>query len=273
MPTMSTIEDVASWSSAVTGRLKVFLKIDAGGYRVGAFPNDAPAVARAIVQSGRLELAGVYGHVMANYGYDAPGYVPKQIAGILAGINAIEQSGIQIPRRMVSSSATLLEYPDADLNGIDPGRLVMGIRFPSLPERDRLWRRAVRAIKSRLIMVKSIDHDGSVPEAPFLARREGMRLGLVPIGWSDGYPANPAAHADMLVRGRRAPVIPPIHSEMMRIDLTGVPDAAVGDDVVILGPSGEDHIFLEELSERWGFADFEIYMSLVKGLPKIYAAA
>lgn len=270
MPTISTIEDVAAWSGRVQARLKVFLKIDAGGYRAGAFPDSAPVVAKALATSGKLELAGVYGHPMANYGHDAAGYVPDQIAGFIAGVKAIEASGIPIPIKMVSSSSIILEYPDADLDGIDPGRLVMGVCFPSVPEREKSWRRAVHAIKSRLVMVKSLDHDGCVPEAPFLVRRPGMRLGLIPMGWSDGYPARTPSTAEVLIRGRRAPVMPPIHSEIMRIDLTGIPDAVVGDEVVILGRSGDQRIELEELCKRWGMADFEIYMSLVKGLTKVY---
>jgi alanine racemase len=270
MPTISTREDVAAWSRAVSGRLKVFLKIDGGGYRVGAFPDDAPAVARAIVESGNLQLAGVYGHPMASYGHDAPGYVTDQIASFMSALTAIARSGIDVGIRMVSSSALLLEHPDADLDAVDPGRLMMGIGFPSIPERRMQWRHAVRAIKSRLVMVKSLDHGGCVPEAPFLPDRQGMRLGLIPLGWSDGYPAKPSKVADVLVRGRRACVVAPIHSELMRIDLTGIPDAAVGDEVVILGRSGDAEIAIEELSELWGLADFEIYMTLAKGLEKIY---
>lgn len=270
MPTVSTIEDVAAWSEAAKAGLKVFLKIDGGAYRAGAFPNSAPMVANAIARSGKLKLAGVYGHPMANYGHDSPGYVSAQIASFAAAVKAIEEAGIQIPIRMVSSSTILLDYPDADLDGIDPGRLVVGVSFPSTRDRHKSWRRAVHAIKSRLVMVKTLDHDGCVPEAPFLLRRPGMRLGLIPMGWSDGYPARTPSMAEVLIRGRRVPIIPPVHSEIMRIDLTGVPDATVGDEVVILGRSGSQCICLEELCNKWGMADSEIYVSLVKSLTKVY---
>ncbi len=119
-------------------------------------------------------------------------------------------------------------------------------------------------------MVKALDDAEGSPEAPFLSRREGMRLGLMPLGWGDGYPAHPPARVEVLVRGKRVPVIPPIHSELARIDLTDCRDAVVGDEVVLLGCSGSEEIVLDELCDRWGMADFEIYASFVRRLPKRY---
>lgn len=270
MPTVSTLADVSSWSSKTKSKLRVFLKIDAGGLRAGAFPQQAAQVASAVVASDRLELAGVYGHPMTSYGFDDASYTKRQIDGFLEAITSIERAGLSIPVRMVSSSAIILENPSADLNAIDPGRLVLGMKFPAIAEREREWRPALVGLRSRLVMAKSLADMGEVEPAPFIKLRCDMKIGLIPFGWSDGYPREIPRNATALVRGRRAPLLGPVHSELLRIDLTDVPEAEVGDDVVLLGTSGSETITLSDLSEQWGMNELDIYSTIGKTLPRIY---
>ncbi len=272
MPTLSTLEEVAVWSGQVRRRMRVFLKVDAGGFRAGALPHHAAAVARAIADDPRLELAGVYGHPMASYGFLDEPYTRSQIAGFQVALSAIGEAGVRAPLRMVSSSAILLEHPEADLNAVDPGRLVVGIRFPAVAQRQREWRPALVGLKSRLVMVKPLDAVGGVQPAPFLALRPGMRLGLIPFGWGDGYPHQIPPKAQALVRGRRVALLGPPHSELLRVDLTDVPDARVGDEVVLLGRSGGDAIGLSELAAQWGVEEFDVY-GAIRSLPKRYGNA
>lgn len=270
MPTISTLEEVDAWTRHCRGQLKVFLKIDGGGYRAGALPNSAHDVALAIKRSDKLVLTGVYGHPMADYGFDAPDYVNSQILAILSCIRSLESLGIDPKFKMVSSSSILLNYPEADLNCVDPGRLVMGISFASKGGRTASWKRAVRSIKSRLVTVKSLDHHGQVPEPPFFERQFGMRIGLIPLGWADGFTGGRTGDTEVLVRGCRARIFGPIHAELTRVDLTQVVGAEIGDEVVILGRSGGDEITMDDICGRWKMADDEIYMSFAKNLKKIY---
>jgi alanine racemase len=270
MPTISTIDDVERWSRSCKTELAVFLKVDGGGYRAGAFPSDALKVARAIQSSGNLRLVGAYGHPMADYGFDAPGYVDGQIAAVTNCMREFERNGVHLSYRIASSSGLLLKFPEADLNCVDPGRLIMGIPFSSIPERSVTWRSALVAVKSRIVMVKSLDHTGEVPEAPFMDRQRGMRIGLMPLGWADGLSGDKQGACDVLVKGIRTRTIGPIHAELTRIDLTHVPDACVGDEAVIIGRSGDDEITVDQLSKAWGKDCSEIYMGLGKYLPKVY---
>ncbi len=156
MPTLSTLEDVALWDRAARTSLPVFLKIDGGGFRAGAFPHEAVAIARAIAGSRHLRLAGAYGHPMTSYGFDDEPYTLAQLAAIKRALAAIEAAGIPMPVRMASSSAIVLGHPDADLNAIDPGRLVVGMPFQAVAERRTSWKPALVGLKSRLVMVRAL---------------------------------------------------------------------------------------------------------------------
>lgn len=267
-PTVSTLGDVRAWEANAEHGLPVFLKIDSGGFRAGAFPDEAGRVAAAIAASPRLRLAGVYGHSLAAYGTHDPRDVDRHVENFLRGLSAVEQVA-PVAVRMCSSSELILSHPHADLNAVDPGRLICGIGFPATAQRQRPWRPALVGLKSRIVMTKDLSGASGVHPAPFVRDRGELVIGLVPFGWSDGFPKGAQA-AQVLVRGRRVPVLGPIHSELMRLDLSGLPEAQVGDEVVFLGSSGAQRITLEELSGQWNMPVFDIFMRVGKGLPRVF---
>jgi alanine racemase len=272
MPTLSTEQDVALWSAhAASAPLNVFLKLDGGGFRAGALPADAVRVATAIVRSGNLRLAGAYAHPMTSYGPVDVAYTDGQIAACRAALAAIQAAGIAVPVRMISSSAIILSNPEADENAVDPGRLMLGIgEFPARADRQRSWRPVLRGLRSRLVMVKSLAEPGDVPRAPFLKLRPGMRIGLIPYGWSDGYPQTMPPTATALLHGKPVRLLGPTHSELMRVDLTDVPDAAVGDEVTLLGRSGDAELTLEDVAAQWGTSVSHLYPAICRLLPRVY---
>ena len=270
MPTISTSSDVELWDRSSRASLPVFLKIDGGGYRAGAFPSDAQEVAFAILRSRKLKLIGVYGHPIAGYGLEVPEYVLSQVRAITKCIADLEKAGVKFRYKIASSSSLLLSNPEADLNCVDPGRLLMGISFDSIPERRAEWRHALCAIKTRLVMVKRVDERKDVPRATFLHERSGSTIGLIPLGWSEGLRGSESGGCEVLVNGVRTRTVGPIHAELTRIDLTNIPRAAVGDEVVILGKSGEEEITLRDLARSWGETNSDIYMGFAKHLPKVY---
>ncbi|MCK9510818.1 MAG: alanine racemase [Pigmentiphaga sp.] len=271
-PTISTLEDVKAWSARVGTRLSVFIKIDSGGFRAGAFPHQVAEVARAVVDSGNLHLAGVYGHALSAYGGAVAGFVDQQIANFVTGIEALQEAGIAVPLRMCSSSELLLSHPGADFNAVDPGRLVAGIGFKAVPERIRAWRPALVGLKSRLVMVKSLDRHDGVAAPPFFVLRPGMRLGLVPFGWGDGHPRHLSPDAHVLIRGRKAPLLGPVHSELLRIDLTDIPDAQLGDEVVFIGRSGRYELTVDDLAAQWREPAHDVYWRIGKTVHRVYVS-
>jgi alanine racemase len=78
-----------------------------------------------------------------------------------------------------------------------------------------------------------------------------MVIGVLPIGWGDGLPRRLPDNAVALIHGRRVPLLNPIHLEHLRIDLTDVPEACAGDEVVLIGRQGSAEISLEEVSHAW----------------------
>lgn len=273
MATISTLDDVVQWDRSTEAPLSVFLKIDGGGWRAGAFPENAAEVAFAISQSEHLTLAGVYGHPMSNYDFcHDDKYTLQQIQAIRLACDMIEKRGINIGTTIISSSSIILEYPSADMNAVDPGRLIVGMPFNAILERSINWRPALVGLKSKLVMVKSTDNIENTPSPPFWGETIPTKLGLVPFGWSDGYPRSipKDKNITVLIRGKRARLLPPCHSEMLRIDLSDIHDAQIGDEVAFLGYSGDECITLEELANQWDMSIQDVYYAISKNIHRVY---
>ena len=268
MASLSSAEEAVAWQEASRGRLKVFVKIDAGAFRAGALPRDARAIFAAVKGLRHLDLAGAYSHFLLPQEDDA--HAQWQLVNFQSAVAAAEELGIKLPVRMVAGTAVVLSYPEMDLNGVDPGRMLYGVRaFPN-PKRDFPLRPALRAFRSRLIMVKDVDPDDAEGgRAPFELVRP-MRIGLLPLGWGDGFPRVKPDGACVLVRGRRVPLLPPVHLEHLRVDLTELPEARLGDEVTLIGRQGEAAILMEEVARQWGLGPTEFYALLRDHVPRAY---
>src|SRR6185369_5502079 len=104
--------------------------------------------------------------------------------------------------------------------------------------------------------------------ALFRAERP-TRVATIPVGYADGYTRRLSGKAEVLVRGRRCPVVGAITMDMSLVDVTAV-DGQLGDEVVLLGAQGKEQVTAEELAERSGTISWEILCGIGKRVPRTY---
>ena len=121
---------------------------------------------------------------------------------------------------------------------------------------------------SRLSQVKRIPAGHPVGYGlTFVAPRD-VPVGVVPQGYSDGYDRGLSNTGEVLVRGRRCPVLGRVAMNMFTIDLSAVPDAEAGDEVVLLGPQGQERITAEEIAQKLSTINYEITTRVSTLLPR-----
>ncbi|MGA0598428.1 alanine racemase [Enterovirga sp. CN4-39] len=269
-PTVSTPEEAESWAAAFGKRRSIFAKFDVGLMRGGAQPSELGALLAAIVDSPNLTLAGIYTHFHTYGGPEGAGYLEWQVARLREAAAAAKSSGAEIPFVMGSNSALVMQRPDLDLSGVDPGRLLFGVTPAGPLERQLDLRPALAAFRSRILIAKTIT---AVPEdqrlSPFPAQ-VGTRIGVLPVGWGDGLPRRFRDGARALVQGRPVPILNPVHLEHLRLDLTGVPEAGPGDEVTLIGRQGAQTITLEEVEATWGLDGLSLLAGLRDHLRRDY---
>ena len=130
------------------------------------------------------------------------------------------------------------------LNAVDPGAALFSSFTPG--DAEEIYQ-PFRCLRTRLIQARKVFRTEFAEEAPFRIT-PGMRIGIVPIGYSDG--VHRLHCGEVLVRGERVPILGAPSLEYTRIDLTRVPAAVAGDEVVIIGPQGQSRISPEEVAQK-----------------------
>jgi alanine racemase len=251
IPTLSAPEEVEAWAAALGRPHPVFAKFDVGLFRGGAQPSSMGELLARIAATKTLRLAGVYTH-FHTYGGEGRAYMDWQIQRLREALAVVTRSGGTPPIVMAASSSVVLDYPELDLTGVDPGRLLYGVDTAIAHRRNAALQPVVAALRTRVIFTKILAEVPPEPDqAPFPVRA-GMRIGVLPVGWADGLPRRFQPGAYALVRGRRAPLLNPVHLEHTRIDLTDFPDAVSGEFVTLLGAQGGEAITLADVQNYWG---------------------
>jgi len=269
-PTLVDIEGARAYAEAATGPCDVFVKVDVGLERLGVLAEQAVKVVMAMLELPRLRLAGLCAHPHA-VGSD-PAYAEWQLGRFTAVIDELEARGVRVPIRLLASTPFVLKFPQTYLNAVDPGRMLYGITYHDELSPVEL-RPTLRALTTRVIALKELwPRERFAELAPFpIPAGRPMRLGVIPMGAADGLLWLHAGR--VLVRGRSAPILTGPNLEHTRIDLTDVPDARVGDEVVIIGRQGEAEITAAEVAERHGLGLHQVATTVGPRVSRVYLSA
>ena len=266
IPTLVDLDGARAYAEAATGPCDVFVKVDVGLERLGVPAEQAVKTVTAMLELPRLRLAGLCAHPHAPDGAD-PAYAEWQLGRFTAVVDELEARGVPVPTRLLAASPFVLRFPQTYLNAVDPGRMLYGITFPGETSPVPL-RRTLRALTTRVIALKELTPRERFAELAPFPLTAPMRLGVIPIGSADGVAWLHAGR--VLVRGRVAPIVAGPSLEHTRIDLTEVPDARVGDEVVIIGRQGDAEITAAEVARRHGLGLHHVATTVGPRVTRVY---
>ncbi len=245
--------------AALSRRVDAFLKIDCSAVRYGFVASQWAEAFEAVKHARNLHLVGIYSHAINPEDSDG---VRRQARTLDNAYELAVASGLKNLDRLFASSRFILAYPDLLYTAVDPGRLLLG-QLPGEWAGRAQTRPAVRAIKSRITQIQEYPVDPAVRGTSLL------RAAVAPVGFADGFPANKPS--DVLICGRRARVISnPRGIESTVMDVTDIPAAQVGAEVVLLGSQGAEQITGMDLASSFDCSLFELMYRLTKNTHKKY---
>jgi alanine racemase len=269
IPTLVDLDGARACAGAAAGPCDVFVKVDVGLERLGVPAEQAVKMITAMLELPGLKLAGLCAHPHAPDGAD-PAYAEWQLGRFTAVVEELEGRGVRVPIRLLAASPFVLRFPGTYLNAVDPGRMLYGITFPGETSPVPL-RPTLRALVTRVIALKELAPRVRFAElAPFPVTQP-MRLGVIPVGSADGLTWLHAGR--VLVRGCAVPLVASPSLEHTRIDLTTVPDARVGDEVVIIGRQGDREITAAEVAARHGLGLHHVATTVGPRVARVYLSA
>ena len=270
LATVATVELAQALAAATRRYLPVQIEVDTGMGRHGVAPHALGAFVDRLAQRGRLTVAGVYTHFAATSVADGA-TMRAQLAAFHAAVDAVRS--LRGARRHACNTLGALTVPEARLDAVRIGGGLYGFDpFHGAGTRGPLALRPALALKARLVGLRDLPAGAPVGYGGAFVCARASRLGLVPLGYADGLPRARWGGAPVLVRGVRAPVVGAVSMNQTIVDVTDVPGASLGDEVVLLGAQGGECIAAEERVEPGGSA-YEVTTLLRAALPRRYLAA
>ena len=229
----------------------IHLKLDSGMGRMGVVESELPLVAEMIRSTPRLRVDAIYTH-FANADDASDPFTEKQIANF---DRMRRELGIDAPLQHLANSAATMRHL------VRPGDFARcGIVLYTLEPVMR-WR-------TEIARLKTLPPGSAIGYGTTFHTQRESRIATLPVGYADGYDRLLSNNADVLVRGRRAPVVGRVSMDLVTIDVTGIDGAAAGDEVVLLGRQGDDVITAEELALRTHTISYEVFCRISARVPR-----
>ncbi len=253
--------------------LRLHLKVDTGMGRVGIRPEGVRQVAEKIRALPSVRLAGLMTH-FAEAEAEEPDFAREQLARFeeaARDLASLLEGGM--PLRHAANSAALLFLPEARLDLVRPGIMLYGChprgrRHPAEPA----LRPALR-LRTAISQLKDIPRGASVSYGRSFVAPQDIRVATLPIGYADGLGRLLSNRGQVLIGGRRAPIIGRICMDMTMVDVTAIPGVQVGDEAVLIGRQGAEEITADEVAELQGTLSYEILCRIGPRVPRVYLPA
>jgi len=244
----------------------IHIKVDTGMGRLGCHPERVAGIAREVRRSRRLQLKGISTH-LADAGPDGGALAALQLRRFRKVLRALEEDGLLPPWRHVHASSGVFSTLPPAFNLVRSGLAIYGLD-PHGRTDSELW----PALRWRTQIVFLKDHRRGSRIGYGASWRAGRktRVATLPVGYNDGYRYAFSNRADVLVRGRRCPVIGRVSMDYVTIDVTDVPDACVGDAVTLLGCDGDETIRAEDLAALGDTIPYEILCGIGRRVKRRY---
>ena len=261
------LNQIDEFASQMKTKAKVHLKIDTGMERIGVHYYTAEKFLEAAVKCRNIRIDGIYSH-LANSEVRDTSYTRTQLERFQEVLRFFEKHSIEILLRHIANSGAILQMPDANLDMVRPGILLYGV-YPSNEVARTIFVQPALTWKSLVVYFKIIKAGHPVGYGLTWKPRHDIRAVTVPLGYGDGYFRSMSHKAEVLIRGKRYPVVGSISMDQIVVNIEN--DSAFnGDEVILIGQDGSNKITVEELAEWAGTIPYEILTNINTRVPRVY---
>lgn len=250
--------------SADTQPLRVHLKIETGTHRQGFVAADLSALTE-LQNSSRVIIEGAYTHYADIEDTTDHTFAREQLETFRARIKDLAALGIEPPMLHTACSAAALLFENTLFDMARVGISAYGM-WPSKETlvsvkqsgREPVNLRPVMTWKTRIAEIKTASVGATVGYGRTFKATRPTRLAVLPVGYANGYDRHLSDRAFVLVRGQRAALCGRVMMNMIVVDVTDVADAAVGDEIVLLGRQGQEEVSAETMAGWLDTINYEV---------------
>lgn len=244
------------------------MKIDTGMGRIGFLPGEVPGVMDEIANLPGIKLEGLFTH-FATADEKRLDYTSDQFQKYSKVLSLMESRGIKIPLRHVCNSAGTLNSPEKYLDAVRPGVILYGM-WPSSECVRPIDLKPTFEVKTEVSTVRELPSRSGIGYGLKYMTRGDERIAVLPVGYADGYTRAMSMKIPVLIHGKKVPIVGNICMDQTMVDITEIKDVKVGDEVVLVGQQGSEKITPEEIASARGTINYEVPISFLKRVPRVY---
>ena len=266
-------------AQALKTTLKIHIKLDTGMGRLGFLhPGSAaqgtgdPAgilAAGGIAGLKGLDVEGAYTHFAKADIIDKT-HARGQLTRFNEMVATLADMGIHPQIRHAANSAAVLELPEAHLDMVRPGVAMYGMAPSDEVDIQKHHITPIMSITAKVIYVKAVPKEFSISYGCTHVTAAPTVIATVPVGYADGYSRLLSNQGQMLVKGRKAPVVGRVTMDFTMIDVGHIPGVTSGDEVTILGQQDKERITADDIAGLTGTINYEVTTGLTGRMPVSY---
>ncbi len=245
---------------------RVHLNVDTGWGQLGMPPGPALELLEHVHRSSHLQLAGVMTHFSSSAGADDP-LTRSQIARFEAFLDQARERSLPTGRVHAANSAFLFSGGAPLYDMVRPGIAAYGILPGSLAAGEL---EPVLSVETQVVFLKDLQRGASVGYDSTWRATQPTRIATLPVGYKDGLPFRLSNAGEVLVRGRRAPILGRISMDYVTVDVSHIPDVRVGERVTLLGSQDGDTLTVQDIARAAGTIPYEITCALGRQVPRYF---
>jgi alanine racemase len=261
------LEQIDAVAARLGVKAKIHLKIDTGMERIGVHYYSAQALQETALKCANIEVEGIFSH-FANADSSDLTHARLQLERFNEVLHFYEKHSLPVPIRHMANSPAILQLPESKLDMVRPGILFYGV-YPGPEVPHTVPVQPALAWKSRVVYFKVVQADHPVSYGSTWQSDHPTRVVTVPVGYGDGYFRALSNRSQVIIRGRKYPQVGRVCMDQMMVNIEN--DSAYnGDEVTLIGESGDQVITAQDLADWAGTIPYEILTNINTRVPRVY---
>lgn len=253
-------------------KVDIHIKVDTGMGRIG-FADNASEDFDALVglrQSSPLKVTGIFTHfAVADEKDSGDSYTREQFERFTRFCGRLEEAGLKTGLRHCCNSAGILRHPEMQLDMVRAGVSLYGL-LPSADCSDSITTYPVMSWRTVVSLVKEIAPGQTVSYGRTFCAERAMKVATISVGYADGYSRSYSNRGYVLIRGQKAPILGRVCMDQCVVDVTNIPDVAMGDPVTLAGCDGDESITFDSLAKLSSTINYELVCLVGKRVDRIF---
>lgn len=249
-------------------RTRLHVEVDTGMGRTGVAADEAVGFIERIVGLPNITLEAVFTH-FPDADSGRVDVTEEQVRRYNEVLRALALRKIEVPLRHAANSAGILSVRDSHLDLVRPGILAYGF-YPTRDVPRSISVEGIMTFKTRVVQIRDIAPGQYISYGRTYQTSKWSRIGVLAVGYGHGYPWALGNRGEVLVRGRRAPIVGRVTMDLTMVDLSGIPDVEREDEVVLWGEQRGATIELNDVAERAQTIPYDLLCNMGKRVVRIY---